>query len=256
MTDLLADLDAPLLLRTLLGVAVMVAAVMVLLRAAGVSLGAQPAVAIGRAIGQLAIASLVLSGVLSVPWTAILVLLLMLSTATLTSGGRLRPMPGARRAAAAGIVAGGALSVGAVFALGLVEPTARNLIAVGGIVVGNAMTASTLAGRSFRSQSRLRAGEVEAWWAIGATSPLAFAEVSREAVRDAMVPNLDQTRSTGVVTLPGAFIGALFGGASPLEAGRFQIIVLAAIMLAQGVAAFVVTRRLSRMTALPPAEDA
>lgn len=113
------------------------------------------------------------------------------------------------------------------------------------------MTASMLAGRSFRSQAQLRAGEVEAWWALGATSPVPFAEMARAAVRDAMVPTMDQTRSTGVVTLPGAFIGALFGGASPLEAARFQIIVLAAIMLGQGVAAVVVTRRLSRMRVLP-----
>jgi len=70
MTSLL-DADPLLLLRTVLGVAVMVLAVMVVLRGAGVSLGAQPVLAIGRAIGQLAIASLVLSGVLSVPWTAV-----------------------------------------------------------------------------------------------------------------------------------------------------------------------------------------
>ncbi|WP_344355535.1 ABC transporter permease [Brachybacterium phenoliresistens] len=247
----LLDADPLLLLRTVLGVAVMVLAVMVILRAAGVSLGAQPVLAIGRAIGQLAIASLVLSGVLSVPWTAVLVLVLMVSTASATSGGRLRPMPGGRAAAATGILVGGAAAILAVFALGLVELSARHAIAIGGIVIGNAMTASTLAGRSFRSQAQLRAGEVEAWWALGATSPVAFAEMARAAVRDAMVPNMDQTRSTGVVTLPGAFIGALFGGASPLEAARFQIIVLAAIMLGQGVAAVVVTRRLSRMRVLP-----
>lgn len=42
----------------------------------------------------------------------------------------------------------------------------------------------------------------------------------------------DQTKTTGLVTLPGAFVGAIFGGVSPLEAGRFQIVVLAAIMAA------------------------
>ena len=33
-------------------------------------------------------------------------------------------------------------------------------------------------------------------------------------MRESLIPNLDQTKSTGLVTLPGAFVGALFGGAT------------------------------------------
>ncbi|MCU1533934.1 MAG: hypothetical protein JWR53_415, partial [Glaciihabitans sp.] len=39
-------------------------------------------------------------------------------------------------------------------------------------------------------------------------------------------------KTSGLVTLPGAFVGAVFAGASPLEAGRFQLVVLAAILAA------------------------
>lgn len=254
MNDLHAGLDAALLLRTLVGVAVLVGAVMVLLRLAGVGFGARPVTAIARAIGQLALASLILSGALTLPWTIAAVLAFMLTMASWTSAGRLGSMPGGAQAAILGIAAGGALAVGAVFALGMMPLEPRNVIAVGGIVIGNAMTASTLAGRHFRTLAHHRSGEVEAWWSLGAPSPVAFAPVAQEAVRDAMIPGLDQTRSTGVVTLPGAFIGALFGGASPLEAARFQVVVLTAIMLAQSVTAIVVTRRLSRMGELPAPE--
>ncbi|RPA16552.1 hypothetical protein EGT56_00030 [Arachnia propionica] len=48
----------------------------------------------------------------------------------------------------------------------------------------------------------------------------------RLSVRESLLPNLDQTRNTGLVTLPGAFIGALFGGASPVEAAMFQLTML------------------------------
>ena len=60
------------------------------------------------------------------------------------------------------------------------------------------------------------------------------------AVRDALIPSIDQTKTTGLVVLPGAFVGAIFGGISPLEAGRFQIVVLAAIMAAGSVAAVLI----------------
>jgi putative ABC transport system permease protein len=33
------------------------------------------------------------------------------------------------------------------------------------------------------------------------------------------------------VTLPGAFVGAVFGGASPIVAAEFQLVVLAGILL-------------------------
>ncbi|MCS6711807.1 ABC transporter permease [Brachybacterium sp. EF45031] len=244
-------LDPMLFARTLVGIAAMVAVVMLLLRWAGVHLGVQPVTAVARAIGQLGLASVILSGALSMPWLIAAVLLLMLLTASGTSAGRLRGLPGGREAAVLGVVTGGVVATSAVLALGVMPLTSRNVLAIGGIIIGNAMTAATLAGRHFRTLARERSGEVEAWWGLGATSPIAYAQVAREAVTDAMIPNLDQTRSTGVVTLPGAFIGALFGGASPLEAARFQVVVLTAIMLAQTVTALTVTRRLSRMTRLP-----
>jgi putative ABC transport system permease protein len=52
-------------------------------------------------------------------------------------------------------------------------------------------------------------------------------------------------RTTGLVTLPGAFVGALFGGAAPLEAARFQLVVLAGLLAAETVAAVVLLRQLA-----------
>jgi hypothetical protein len=56
-----------------------------------------------------------------------------------------------------------------------------------------------------------------------------------------------------VVTLPGAFVGAIFGGASPLEAGRFQLVVLAAILAAGAVTAVGVTYALAPVSVRPGA---
>lgn len=40
----------------------------------------------------------------------------------------------------------------------------------------------------------------------------------------------------GIVTLPGAFVGVLLGGATPLQAAAVQLVVLAALLLVQAVA--------------------
>jgi len=60
---------------------------------------------------------------------------------------------------------------------------------------------------------------------------------------------------TGFVTLPGAFVGALMGGASPLEAGRFQLVTLVCIVTAETIAAVLLMRFLGRARTLPEGVD-
>jgi putative ABC transport system permease protein len=209
---------------------------------AEVGLGLLPTWAIVRAAVQLTLIALLLRGILAAPWTVLAFLALMFTTASWTSGGRLRELPHGRRIAAAGVVSGGVVSLVAVVALQLVEIEVRQLVAVAGIVIGNSMSAATLAGRNFLRASRERRGEIEAMFALGAWPSLAHEDIGREAARESLLPNLDQARSTGLVTLPGAFVGALFGGASPAEAAQFQLVVLAGIGLAMMTTAIVVTR--------------
>jgi putative ABC transport system permease protein len=190
---------------------------------------------------QLSVVALLLRGVLEVPWTAAAFVLLMLTTASWTAMGRIGELWRGRRSAVLGVLAGALVSLGAIFVLQLAQLEARYVVATGGIIIGNAMSAATLAGRNFLRAARARASEVEAWLALGAPPAVAHVEIGREAVRESLIPNLDQAKSTGLVTLPGAFVGALFGGASPADAAKFQLVVLAGIALTMTVTAIVVT---------------
>ncbi|MGZ4445906.1 MAG: ABC transporter permease [Nocardioides sp.] len=229
-----------------LGLAAMTALTLGLGRWARVGLGWFPLWAILRAVVQLAVVALLLRGILAVPWTVAAFVLLMLSTASWTSMGRLRELHHGRRTAVAGVLSGALLTLVVVFGLHLVDLQVRYLVAVGGIVIGNSMSAATLAGRNFLRGSRARRDEVEAWLSLGATPSRAHEEIGQEAVRESLLPNLDQTKSTGLVTLPGAFVGALFGGASPAVAAQFQLVVLAGIALTMTVTGVVVTRLAGR----------
>ena len=66
-----------------------------------------------------------------------------------------------------------------------------------------------------------------------------------------MIPSIDQTKTTGLVVLPGAFVGAIFGGISPLEAGRFQIVVLATIMAAGSLTSVLVATWMGNVRTRP-----
>ena len=211
-------------------------------RWARIGLGWFPLVVVVRASIQLAVIALLLRGILAVPWTVVAFVVLMLTTASWTSARRIQGLWHGRRIAVAGVLVGAGAALVAIFALRLADPDVRDLVAVAGIVIGNSMSAATLSGRNFRRTSHARRDEIEGWLSLGATPTQAHEEIGHEAVREALLPTLDQTKSTGLVTLPGAFVGALFGGASPVEAAQFQLVVLAGVAFAMMLTGIVVTR--------------
>lgn len=102
-----------------------------------------------------------------------------------------------------------------------------------GILIGGALTGTVIAGRRALEELKARRGEVEAAMALGFPERDARLEIARPAASDALIPGLDQTRTVGLVTLPGAYVGALLGGSSPVQAGAVQLFVLIALMAVQ-----------------------
>ena len=115
------------------------------------------------------------------------------------------------------------------------------VIPVAGIIIGGAMTATSLAVRRIRDELTSRRGEVEAALALGLLPRDAVLLVARPVAGTALVPPLDQTRTVGLVTLPGAFVGVLLGGGSPLQAGAAQLLVLVGLLAAEMLAIWTVT---------------
>ena len=206
-----------------------------------------------RATVQLAAVSAVLVGLVRSLWLASLFVLLMLTVAAVTAAGRISGQPlraagRARRVGAAGLaVAGGvAPTVALVLASGSVPLRGEAVVPVAGIVIGGAMTATSLAGRRLRDELRQRRGEVDAALALGFLPRDAVLEVARPVAATALVPALDQTRTVGLVTLPGAFVGVLLGGGSALDAGAAQLLVLVALLAAEAVAVWITTELVAR----------
>jgi putative ABC transport system permease protein len=208
-----------------------------------------------RAAVQLAIVAAALRGVFAAPITVVAMITVMFGVATWTSARRIRMHRHAYRAVVLACFCGSAVSVGLVVGMPMLHRDLRTLIAVSGIVIGGCMTAATLTGRRLADALHRRRDEVEAWLAIGATPREAVRDLARDSVFDALVPGLDQTRTVGLVTLPGAFVGALIGGASAVGAARFQLVVLVALLCAQSVTAVVLVWLIGAPSTLPAVES-
>lgn len=226
-----AELDPGVLLRTVVAILVLMAVTAGVLLAVRAPRPAAPVLAILRGLAQLAVLSVILSGVIASSYGVAVALLVMFAAAIAVVARRLGGW-GRLGIAAASMGGGAGVAVAVVFATGALELDARYALALGGIVIGNTMSIATIGGRRFLELTDDRWDEVEGWLALGATPRQSTGAIAREAIYGALIPTTDQTKTTGLVTLPGAFVGAIFGGASPLEAGRFQIVVLAAIMCA------------------------
>ena len=240
----------PTLAVLLVGLALLAAAVAALGR---LGVGRRILTASVRAGLQLAVVSLIIAAVLrSLPLAAAFVAL-MYGVASVTSARRIsRSWAGLW--AAVPIASGLVPALTLIMASGVMPRTASSVVPTAGILIGGAMTATSLAGRRALDELQTRRGEYEAALALGFTNRQAALEICRPSASQALVPALDQTRTVGLVTLPGAYVGVLLGGASPLAAGAAQVLVLIALLAVESIAVLVVielvaARRLRRPAA-------
>jgi putative ABC transport system permease protein len=113
-----------------------------------------------------------------------------------------------------------------VLALGVFPAEARYLVPVGGMVIGNAMTASAVALNRLGDDIHDNAGRIEATLALGATATEAVRPITRRSLRSGMIPLIDSTKTTGLIFFPGTMVGMLLAGASPGDAVRLQLVLL------------------------------
>ncbi len=189
----------------------------------------------------------VILGAGSLVW-ALLMVLAMVAFATVTSARRARSLPGSWWIMAVAIGLASALSLGLMLALGIIDATARYLVPIAGMVVGNSMTVASVTAVRLIEDTRDQRPRIEAALALGATPRQAAEGIIRRSVRLAMVPVIDSTRTMGIVFLPGAMTGMILAGADPLEAVKLQVVIMymlaAATALSAVAAALLAPRRL------------
>jgi putative ABC transport system permease protein len=117
-------------------------------------------------------------------------------------------------------------TLGLVVALGVFEPEPRFLVPVGGMVVGNSMTAAAVALNRLGDDVHDSARRIEATLALGATATQAAAPIVRRSLRSGMIALVDSTKTTGLIFFPGTMVGMLLAGADPEDAVRLQLILL------------------------------
>jgi UDP-glucose/iron transport system permease protein len=172
----------------------------------------------------------------------------------LTARQRARAVPGALRPLLLALAAAAAITLGLVVGLGIFDPTPRYLVPVGGMVIGNAMTAAAVTLNRLGDDVHDQARQIEATLALGATSTQAMSPIVRRSLRSGMITLIDSTKTTGLIFFPGTMVGMLLAGANPTDAVRLQLILLYLLIGATSIAALIAVT-LARRNFFTPAHQ-
>ena len=174
-------------------------------------------------------------------WLVLSLLSAMVLFGAITARARARNVPGAFWPLLIALTVAGGSTLGLVVALGVFDPTPRYLVPVGGMVIGNAMTASAVALNRLGDEVSDSRAKIEATLALGATAADAAAPYVRRALRSGMIALIDSTKTTGLIFFPGTMVGMLLAGADPIDAVRLQLILLYALLGSVAIAGLVAT---------------
>lgn len=170
------------------------------------------------------------------------VLTFMAIFAAYTTASNLKQIPGVFRASLPSILLGSLSVMAACVLLGVIEPVGEFVIPMGGMVIGNSMTIASLVIDRMWSNAQKQRSLIETALALGG-SPFQSVELSiRESIESGLLPTLNRYASLGIVSIPGLMSGMIIGGANPVVAALFQVIVFIMIFLASVIVGLVISR--------------
>jgi putative ABC transport system permease protein len=208
----------------------------------------QLAVAAVRMVLQLLLIGLVLRFVfaLAAPPVTLLVILVMVAIA----GREVAVRPTQRLVRFGNYAVGGVAVAMATFITSILalttalRPTpwydARYAIPLAGIVLGNVLNTASIALDSLLGGVVRERAAIEARLALGATIHVAMGRLVREAIRRGLLPIVNAMSAAGVVTLPGIMTGQILAGLDPMEAVKYQILLMFLLSGGSGLAAVAV----------------
>ncbi len=105
----------------------------------------------------------------------------------------------------------------------------RYVIPISGMVMGNAMTGTTLGVKTFRESFTGQRAKIEALLNIGATPQKILIPFVNQALETALLPTMNSMLGMGIVSLPGMMTGQILSGTLPMTAILYQIAIMIAI---------------------------
>ncbi len=203
-----------------------------------------------RAAAQLALLGLVLVAILTpgqpliLSWAWVVVMIVF---AGWTVQRRVPNVPRIWLLSMAAFAASAVVTLGVLFGARVFPVEANTVVPLAGLMIGNSMTATVLVSRRITAELRDKRLEVEARLALAQPASEAARPYLREALRTALVPQIETTKAVGIVFLPGMMVGLLLAGVTPLDAVQAQLVIMYLVLGSVAVTTSVVAIGMRRI---------
>lgn len=221
-------------------------AVLVLSRLRRLELEAEMGVALVRGLVQILAVGSVLGLLLSVDlaWSGLILAGMTLAAAAI-SHRRAEGLPEAFWVSLAAITLGTGSVIVAMTWAGAIEPTVRNLVPVGSMIIYAGLKTNSLALDRLRGELDSQRDRIETRLALGASGTDALTPEVRTSVKASLIPVVDSLRSLGLVWIPGMMAGMVLSGANPIYAAEYQFVIMGMVFGASGLTAVASTALMS-----------
>lgn len=113
-------------------------------------------------------------------------------------------------------------------------------IPLGGMVVGNSMTAIAISLERIFADIRKSRDEIELYLCLGANHREATAQLTKEAIKAGMIPSINSMMAVGIVFLPGMMTGQILAGVDPVISIKYQIVVMLMLVASTAMGSIIV----------------
>lgn len=111
------------------------------------------------------------------------------------------------------------------------------LIPLLGMLLGNTMSGIAIALDNLTRTTWEQRSTIEARLIMGHEWHQAIASIRRDALRSGLIPIIHAMSTAGIVSLPGMMTGQILAGSPPLEAAKYQLMILFLIAAGSGLGA-------------------
>jgi putative ABC transport system permease protein len=112
----------------------------------------------------------------------------------------------------------------------IVPATAQYIIPISGMLIGNSMVLSILFLNRFTAEITSHKDQMELILSLGGTPKQAIHRQLINAIKASMIPTIESQKTIGLVQLPGMMSGQIIGGADPIQAVQFQLLIIFALL--------------------------
>ncbi len=108
-----------------------------------------------------------------------------------------------------------------------------------GMMLGNTMNGISLGQDRLNQSAWQQRSIIEARLMLGWTWSQAISDIREDSIRTGMMPIINAMAAAGIVSLPGMMTGQILAGTAPMEAVKYQILIMFLITAGTGFGTFV-----------------